>query len=66
MDLDLLNTITTLITNVGFPIFITLYLLKQNQDEENRHKEEETKLTDALNNNTLALQKLCDKIGDEK
>ena len=28
-----------------------------------QHKEEMEQVTEALNNNTLALQKLCDKIG---
>ena len=29
-----------------------------------QHKEEMKLITDALNNNTLAIQKLCDKLGE--
>lgn len=30
------------------------------------HREESKEFTQALNNNTLALQKLCDKLEDER
>ena len=63
------------ISAVGFPIVAAVgcgYFVKwqyeQNvkQVEEMRkeHKEEVQHMTEALNNNTLALQKLIDKIGD--
>ena len=56
------QTITTIISTVGFPIAVCLvcfwYINKQNE----RHKEETDKLTEALNNNTLVMQKLVDKL----
>ena len=68
--------IASLISSVGFPIvaclglaFFCKYLLDQNTKETEAmrkdHKEETTKMTEALNNNTLALQKLIDKLDKE-
>ena len=55
------NDLTTLIGTVGFPIVaygaMFWYMVKQNQS----HKEEMDKLSQALNNNTIALQELKDK-----
>lgn len=67
-----MNDLVQIISAVGFPIVAALgcaYFVKwqyeqnQKQIEEMRkeHKEEVQKMTDALNNNTLALQKLVDK-----
>ena len=68
-----MNEIVSVISAVGFPIVAACacgifikwqYQENQKQIEEMRkeHKEEVTKMTEALNNNTLALQKLIDKI----
>lgn len=55
---DILNIITT----VGFPICVCLisfwYIYKQDK----QHKEETDKLAAALNNNTLVMQQLIDKL----
>lgn len=67
------NTITTIISSVGFPIVACVglgWFVKYQTDNNNRevaemrkeHIEEINKVTDALNNNTLVVQKLCDKI----
>lgn len=67
------STIISAVSAVGFPIvcavacgFFVKWQYEQNQKqiEEMRkeHKEEVTKMTEALNNNTLALQRLIDKI----
>lgn len=61
-----MEVITTLITNVGFPIVISLILLNQLKVVQDSHKEETDKFTEALNENTLVLQKLCDKLGVER
>ena len=68
-----MNEVVSIIRAVGFPIVAAIgcgYFVKwqyeqnQKQIEEMRkeHKEEVGKMTEALNNNTLALQKLIDKI----
>lgn len=57
-----LSWITDLITSVGFPIFVALYLLWQANKEEQTHRQEVKDLSEALNNNTLVLQKIVDKM----
>lgn len=61
-----MNEVVTLITNVGFPIGLTLILLWYIYDGNNKHKEEMDKMSEALNNNTLALTKLIDRLEREK
>ena len=66
----------TIITNMGFPIAACIAMAwyvkdtTTNHREEVRqlniqHQEEMSQVTQALNNNTLALQRLCDKLGEE-
>lgn len=66
-------TVMSAISTVGFPIVCCLgmawyvkYSSDKNRDEVTKlneeHKEEIGQVTTALNNNTLALQKLCEKM----
>lgn len=63
------NTIVTLVGSLGFPIcaciglgwFVTSELRSMRSD----HKEEMAKMTEAVNNNTMVIQKLVDKMGGE-
>lgn len=57
-----LNVIIQAISSVGFPIAMCVMLLWYVKDQGDRHKEESEKFTEALNRNTLVLQKLCDKM----
>lgn len=70
------NDIVTIVTSVGFPIvacgamaWYVKYISDRHSTEvqqlNEQHQEEMKQVTEALNNNTLALQKLCDKIGEE-
>ena len=60
------NAVTTAISTLGFPIVMCgamfCYMLK----EKDAHKEEMNSVTEALNNNTLILQKLCDRLDGGK
>ena len=60
------GTIVQIISTVGFPIAMCVALLWHIQDIADKHKQETEKFTEALNNNTLVLQKLCDTIGVER
>lgn len=51
------------ISQVGFPIAVSAYLLYQNKQEQDAHEEEMLALVEALNNNTNAITKLESKIG---
>lgn len=56
------NAISTLISNIGVPcacLIATFYLWFK---ETEAHKEEMAKMTEALNNNTVALTKLTEHI----
>lgn len=54
--------LTTLITTVGFPIVMCLLLFKHIKDSDSARKEEMDKMSDAIDNNTLALQRLVDML----
>ena len=71
------NMIITMIGSLGFPIVACIFIaLFFNKTQENyrqdikemqaTHKQETDKMTEALNNNTLALQRLVDKMEGEK
>lgn len=64
--MDILPLISDIVKNLGFPIVccgaLFWYMVKQRD----MHKEETDKMTEALNNNTLVLEKLLFKIGDNK
>ena len=60
------NTVLQAVSTVGFPIAMCIicsyYIVNLNKE----HKEETEKLTEALNANTLVLQKLCDSMNVER
>ena len=56
------QAITQFIGTLGFPIAACCYLLYSREKDAQRHKEEMDKVTDALNNNTLAIQHLSDTL----
>ena len=68
------NALANFIASYGFPIVMCLLMAwyvydtnKKHRAEVDKlneqHKEEMKQVTEALNNNTLALQRLCDKLG---
>lgn len=69
-----MSDIIPIISSLGFPIvacialgwyvkYVTDINRKDMEDMRLEHKEEVAKMTEALNNNTLALQRLIDKLG---
>ena len=58
-----IQSIITAISTVGFPIVMCGALFWYMINQRDSHKEEISKMTEAINNNTLALQKLLDKLG---
>lgn len=69
-------SILQIVSTVGFPIvacggmaWYVKYMTDKEREERNKmneqHKQEMSDVTMALNNNTLALQKLCDKLDGE-
>lgn len=67
------SDIAQLITSVGFPIvaccaaaYYIKYISDKNREEvtdlNKQHQEEMMKVTEAINNNTLVITKLCEKL----
>lgn len=70
-----MEAITQVIASVGFPIAMCLlmgYWVKTTHDDhrddikrlQDSHAEETKEMTNAINNNTIVLQQLVDRIGD--
>lgn len=57
------GNIAQLISSIGFPIVACIVLFKQTQKQQEQHAEEMSKITESLNNNTLALTRLTAKLG---
>lgn len=56
------QTITTLIGSLGFPIAACIACFSMLNKERDEHKQEMAKVTEAINNNTLALEALKGKL----
>ena len=59
------GTIVQLISSLGFPIACCIAMFWQNNKLNESHKEEVSKLNEAINNNTIALNHIIDKLGGE-
>ena len=58
------TTITSLIGSLGFPILCCIVLFKQVDKITEAHNAEIKEIKEALNNNTIALTKLVERIGE--
>lgn len=58
------NDVVSIISTVGFPIAACVALFWQSNQMHKQHKEEMDGVKEALNNNTLVVQKLVDKLSD--
>lgn len=57
------ESIMQAISNLGFPVACVVVMFLMWQREVTTHKEETSKLAEAVNNNTLVMQRVLDKIG---
>lgn len=64
--MELATWLAEMVQTVGFPIVICGYLLYERRKIDIEHKEEMKNMTEALNNNTVALTKIheCLKMED--
>ena len=58
-----ITSVVQLVSNVGFPIAMCCGMFAYLQKRDAETKEEINSLSDAINNNTLVITKLLDKIG---
>lgn len=61
----MINDLSALISTLGFPIAMCLIMCYYINKINDAHKEETAKFAEALNNNTVVLQKLCDRLDSE-
>ena len=59
------NTIIQLVGSLGFPIVMCGALFWRMVKSDEQHREEMDKLSEALNNNTIAMTKLSDNLDKE-
>ena len=61
-----LQNISQLVSNLGFPIACVCVMFWQQYEERKNHAAESEKWVDALNRNTIAIERLCTEIGEKK
>lgn len=59
-----ITSITQLIGNLGFPIAACIYMAWSNQKTREAHKEEIENLRKVVEQNTITVQRLVDKLDD--
>lgn len=57
------NAIVQAVSSLGFPIACCIAMFWQNNKLNEVHKAEVSKLNEAINNNTIALNHIIDKLG---
>ena len=57
-----ITNILSAISSVGFPIVACIALFWKNHKDDERHEEQSNKFNETVNNNTVALVKLAEKI----
>lgn len=62
-EMENIDIVLNAITTVGFPIVMCGVLLWYTYKSQKNHKEEITQLTDAIQNNTVVMEKILTKIG---
>lgn len=61
-----MDSILTIISTLGFPIVAYLLMFWKMNKQDDDHKEEMKSMTAALENNTVALTKLIEKLDDNQ
>lgn len=57
-----ISVLTELLNNTAFPIVCVLIMFYMQYQDRKDHKEETNKFTEAINNNTLAIEKLLERL----
>ena len=61
-----ISAITTIVSNLGFPITCVIVMFYFLQKEQSSHKEETQKLTEAINNNTVVMERVLERLDEKK
>lgn len=60
-----MTEIVTAISTVGFPIAMALLLFWYMREQNESHRVESKEFTSAIDRNTMVIQKLIDKLGED-
>lgn len=60
---EVIQIISQLVSNLGFPIACVCVMFWQQNEERKNHAAESEKWVEALNRNTVAIERLCAEIG---
>ena len=60
---EVVQSISQLVSNLGFPIACVCVMFWQQNEERKNHAAESEKWVEALNRNTVAIERLCAEIG---
>ena len=60
--MEVSTVILQAISTVGFPIVVACAMFWKMNKQDEDHKSEVAKMVEAINNNTIAIQKLVDKL----
>ena len=60
---EVVQIVSQLVSNLGFPIACVCVMFWQQNEERKNHAEESEKWVEALNRNTVAIERLCAEIG---
>ena len=61
---EVVQIISQLVSNLGFPIACVCVMFWQQNEERKNHAAESEKWVEALNRNTVAIERLCAEIGE--
>lgn len=59
------DILINLVSNYIFPIAMCVYLLYINENQDKRHREETKELSEVINNNTTAIDRILEHIRSE-
>lgn len=59
---DIIGIIQELVANVGFPIACVIMMFIQTEKEREAHRQESDKWTEAINNNTIVMEKILARL----
>lgn len=62
--MEYINVVTQLIGSVGFPIVACIYMAVSAKETRNTHKEETSKMTEAINEMKLAITTLTERLSN--
>ena len=62
---EVVQIASQLVSNLGFPIACVCVMFWQQNEERKNHAAESEKWVEALNRNTVAIERLCAEIGEK-